>query len=48
MQRANDLDIPFVAIVGEEEMKQGLVTLKNMADGSQKMLPVDEAIAMVR
>ncbi len=48
MQRANDLDIPFVAIVGEEEMKQGLVTLKNMADGSQKMLTVDEAIAMVR
>lgn len=48
MQRANDLAIPFVAIVGEEEMKQGLVTLKNMADGSQKMLTVDEAIAMVR
>ena len=48
MQRANDLAIPFVAIVGEEEMKQGLVTLKNMADGSQKMLTVDDAIAMVK
>lgn len=48
MQRANDLAIPFVAIVGEEEMKQGLVTLKNMADSSQKMLTVDDAIAMVK
>lgn len=48
MQRANDLAIPFVAIVGEEEMNQGLVTLKNMADGSQKMLTVDDAIAMVK
>lgn len=48
MQRANDLAIPFVAIVGEEEMKQGLVTLKNMADGSQKMLTVDDAIALVK
>ena len=48
MQRANDLAIPFVAIVGEEEMKQGLVTLKNMADVSQKMLTVDDAIAMVK
>lgn len=48
MQRANDLAIPFVAIVGEEEMKQGLVTLKNMADGSQKMFTVDDAIAMVK
>lgn len=48
MQRANDLAIPFVAIVGEEEMNQGLVTLKNMADGSQKMLSVDDAIAMVK
>ena len=48
MQRANDLAIPFVAIVGEEEMKQGLVTLKNMADGSPEMHTGDDAIAMVK
>lgn len=47
MQRANDLAIPFVAIVGEEEMKQGRLTLKNMTDGTQSLLTPDEAIALL-
>src|SRR3990167_9915276 len=30
--------IPYVAIIGPEEMEKGLVTLKNMSNGEQKML----------
>lgn len=44
MQRANDLAIPFVAIVGENEIALDKITIKNMADGTQSLLTVDEAI----
>ncbi|MDE6285650.1 MAG: histidine--tRNA ligase [Muribaculaceae bacterium] len=36
MTYADALGIPFVAIIGEEELAQGTVTLKNMATGEQK------------
>ena len=42
MDYANRKGIPFVAFVGESEMRDGTVTLKNMADGSQQTLTVDE------
>ncbi len=35
MQYANAKHIPLVAIVGEEEMKQGVVTLRDMESGNQ-------------
>ncbi len=35
MQYANAKRIPLVAIVGEEEMKQGVVTLRDMESGNQ-------------
>ena len=38
MQYANDKAIPFVAIVGEDEIKQNAVMLKNMATGEQKLV----------
>lgn len=34
--------IPFVAMVGENEMKEGTVTLKNMQTGEQKSVSPDE------
>jgi len=44
MKYANDKNIPFVALVGEDEMKSGHVTLKNMESGEQFALDVDELI----
>ena len=36
MTYADALGIPFVAIIGEEELAEGTITLKNMATGEQK------------
>ena len=44
MDYANRKAVPFVAFVGESEMRDGTVTLKNMADGSQQTLTVEELI----
>lgn len=41
---ANRRNIPYVAIIGEEELKNGVVTLKNMTTGVQKTLTGDELI----
>ncbi len=40
--------VRFVVVIGEDEMAAGNITLKDMLDGSQKNLPVKEAIALVR
>ena len=47
MDFANRKQVPFVAFVGESEMKDGTVTLKNMADGTQQTLTVEEMIAVL-
>lgn len=38
----------FVVVAGEDEMKAGLVTLKNMQTGDQLSLTPDEAISIIR
>jgi len=40
--------VRFVAIIGEDEMATGKTTLKDMADGSQRLLPLKEVITLVR
>ncbi len=40
--------IPYVAIIGESELADGTVTLKNMSTGDQASLPVDEVIARLK
>ena len=42
---ADNNKIPFVAIVGENEIKQGKVMLKNMKSGEQDALTADEMVA---
>lgn len=42
MSYANAKAIPFVAIVGENEMNEGKVMLKNMATGEQRLVTPDE------
>lgn len=38
MSYANAKGIPFVALAGENEIKEGMLTLKNMKTGEQKLL----------
>ena len=47
MAYANQKQIPFVALAGENEISQGRLTLKNMATGDQLLLTPDELIAAV-
>lgn len=44
MNYANDKQIKFVILAGEEEIKQNKVTLKNMQSGEQSMLNVEEIV----
>jgi histidyl-tRNA synthetase len=44
MSYANAKQIPFVALVGESEMADHKITLKNMQTGDQQSVTVDELI----
>ena len=44
MSYANAKQIPFVALAGENEMKEGKITLKNMETGEQQMVTPEELI----
>ena len=48
MRQANKSGAGFVAMIGEEEFIQGKVTLKNMADGSQEQILLDEAEKIIK
>ena len=48
MSYANAKQIPFVALVGETEMQEQKVTLKNMESGDQSMLTISELIETLR
>ena len=45
MKYANDRQVPFVVLVGEEEMSNGLLGFKNMQSGEQEKLSIEEIIA---
>ena len=47
MSYANAKEIPFVAIVGENEMKEGKLMLKNMVSGEQNLVSAEELIAEI-
>lgn len=41
---ANKRNIPFCVIVGDNEMKTGQLAVKNMIEGSQELMSIDELI----
>ena len=47
MSYANSKAIPFVAIVGETEMNEGKVMLKNMTTGEQALITSDELVEAI-
>ena len=48
MAYANAQQIPYVALVGESEIAEGVIALKNMTTGEQQKLPIAEAIALIK
>ena len=47
MSYADKLGVPFAAFLGEDEINQGKVSLKDMASGEQKLLDMDQAAQAV-
>ena len=45
---ANNLNVKYVIIIGEEEAKNNVVTLKNMITGEQETLSQDECIQKIK
>ena len=48
MSYANAKQIPYVALAGENEIKEGKLTLKNMLTGEQQLLTPDELVAKIK
>ena len=48
MKYANDVRVKYVAIVGEEEMANEIIQLKNMETGEQEEVSVEELISLVK
>lgn len=48
MTYADNNKIPFVAIIGENEINEGKITLKNMESGEQKAVSIDECITLLK
>ena len=47
MNYANKKGVKYVAIIGENEMNNGMVTIKNMETGDQKMINSDVLISLI-
>ena len=41
---ADKLNIPFAVVIGDDEIANDKVTLKNMTTGEQETLPIEEVI----
>ncbi|GGI58359.1 histidine--tRNA ligase [Winogradskyella haliclonae] len=48
MNYANKRDIPFVVLVGEEELKSNRFALKNMTSGEQETINLDDLISKLK
>lgn len=47
MKYANDKKIPFVALLGEKEIDEGVIVLRNMISGEQTSLTVEQIIDLL-
>lgn len=45
---ANRLNIPYVIVIGEDEINNNVVALKNMETGEQSTVSIEEAIKMLK
>ncbi len=47
MSYADKLNIPFVVMIGDDEIKNRLYSLKNMKSGEQKKLDIEGIINVI-
>jgi histidyl-tRNA synthetase len=45
MRQANALNTPFVAILGDDEVRDGAVTIRDMAASTQQTLPMAQFLS---
>ncbi|PIB37450.1 histidine--tRNA ligase [Reichenbachiella sp. 5M10] len=48
MSYANNNKVPYVVVIGEDEIKSKSFTLKNMESGEQETLKIDEVISKIK
>ncbi len=48
MKRANKLDVPYVLLVGDNEIEEGAVTLRNMETKEQISIPIDSVVENIK
>ena len=48
MNYANKKSIPYVILLGEDEMNSGLLSVKNMKDGSQSNFNLADFIKLLK
>ena len=47
-RRANKVNASFAIILGEEEVSQNIIKLKNLVSSSEKHMSLDEAIKIIK
>ena len=45
---ADRLNIPYVIVIGEDEIKSGMLTIKNMQEGTQEQMQIDKIIEKLK
>ena len=45
---ADKKEIPFVAVIGDEELKNNQISLKNMKNGDQQLISISELIKCIK
>ena len=48
MSYADKLGVPYVVFLGEDEVRQGAVSVKDMISGEQNTLPLDQAVVHMK
>lgn len=48
MRQADKAEVAFVVILGEEELTTGTASVKDLASGDQRMVPMDQVLGVVR
>lgn len=48
MRKANDLGADYVLIIGDDEIRENAVTLKDMQQGTQEKIPIGEVIPRLK
>lgn len=48
MSYADDKHIPYVILIGSDEMQTGQLTLKNMHSGEQQKLSIDAIVTFLK